>query len=133
MNDAIPGNRKSPNEVDLNKAAELLKTIQDSRSAACSADELLKAFERADRARHSRGGRTRSAGEDAAMIAFSMHPAPGMRLWLDRGSDRKTGEWRMRMPSGDDDPDEEGSVWIAQDVIDAIISAQNSDQDQPKP
>ena len=67
---------------------------------------------------------------DSRPAACSVHGTPGLRLWLDCGVDRETGEWRLRMPAGDEDPDEEGRVWIAQDVIDAIISAQN-DQDQP--
>ena len=48
----------------------------------------------------------------------------GMRLWLDRGCDQHTGGWRLRMPSGDEEPDteEEGNVWISQEVIDVILA-----------
>jgi len=52
----------------------------------------------------------------------------GLRLWLDRGCDRHTGGWRLRMPAGEEEPDtdEEGNVWISQEVIDVIISSQNA-------
>jgi hypothetical protein len=59
----------------------------------------------------------------------SVHGDPGLRLWLDRGCDRKTGGWRLRMPAGEEEPDtdEEGNVWISQEVIDVIISSQNAE------
>jgi len=52
----------------------------------------------------------------------------GLRLWLDLGVIVKSGTWVLRMPSGEEEPDtdEEGNVWISKEVIDVIISSQNS-------
>lgn len=53
---------------------------------------------------------------------------PGLRIWADLGVDSKTGGWRIRMPAGEEDcdrdHDEEGNVWISQEVIDVILESQ---------
>ena len=58
----------------------------------------------------------------------SVRRESGLRLWLDLGVRVKTGTWVLRMPSGEEEPDcdEEGNVWISQEVIDVIISSQNA-------
>ena len=60
-------------------------------------------------------------GGCSPISCFSMSE-PGLRLWLDRGVGAKTGTWMLRMPSGEEEPDtdEEGSVWLSQDVLRVI-------------
>jgi len=74
---------------------------------------------------------------DCRPVPCSVGGVPGVRLWVDKAIaaiPSEQGEWRIRMPDPDADEvtreEEEGSLWISQEVIDAIISSQNS-QDRP--